>query len=258
MTDELQELLCEQWCSELEIGRDTVGVRLSLPLLESDGDSITVWVKEVVGGWKLRDCGTTFMRLSYDMDIDLLSDGQRAKVLERILAEHNIASEDGELVTHAEEKDLGASLLRFGQAISRVGDIKLWTRARIANTFYDDLRATLLDIVGSSQLLFDYEAPGVPDAASYKVDFAILGGARPLYIFGVPSSDKAKLATIVLLHLQQSQHPFESLVIPSDIETISKPDLRRLLNAANDFVDSSSSVDAITRKIRQRTAFAFN
>jgi hypothetical protein len=252
MTTELQELLCEQWCAELEVGEDIAGIRLSLPLVESDGDAITVWINRVVGGWRLRDCGTALMRLSYDMDIDLLADGQRARVLDRILAEHQVRLENGELVCSVEEGQLGATLLRFGQAISRVGDIKLWTRARVASTFYDDLKATLVEIVGSDRLLIDYAVPDIPDSGNYLVDFAVLGGQRPLYIFGVPSSDKAKLATIVLLHLSQSKHIFESLIIPSDIDAIGKPDLRRLMNAANELVDSSSSRDAIQRKIIQR------
>lgn len=252
MTAELQELLCEQWCADLEVGEDTAGIRLSLPIFESDGDAVTVWIKQVFGGWRLRDCGTAFMRLSYDMDLDLLSDGQRARVLDRILAEHEVKIEDGELVCDVEERGLGPALLRFGQAISRIGDIKMWSRARIANTFYDDLRSTLIEIVGSDRLLVEYEVPEVQDAGSYLVDFAILSDHRPLYIFGVPNSDKAKLATIVLLHLQQANHAFESLIIPSDIESIGRPDLRRLMNAANDLVDSSTSHEAIRRKIIQR------
>lgn len=252
MMNELQELLCEQWCSGLEIAQDTVGMRLSLPLLEADGDCVTVWVKKTVGGWQLRDCGTTFMRLSYDIDTDLLADGQRSRVLERILAEHQVQIVEGELTAIAEERDLGATLLRFGQAMLRIGDIKLWSRARIANTFYEDLRATLSDIVGVENLLFDYEAPGVPDASSYRIDYAVKGAGLPLYIFGVPSSDKAKLATIILLHLQQAGHAFESLIIPSDLESIAKPDLRRLVNAADAIVDSSQSRDAIRRKVLHR------
>jgi hypothetical protein len=252
MNSELQELLCEQWCADVEIGEDTAGTRLSLPLSEVDGDAITVWINKRVGGWRLRDCGTAFMRLSYDMDIDLLEEGQRARVLERILSEHQVSIENGEIICEVEEKSLGTSLLRFGQAISRIGDIKLWTRARITNTFYEDLHSTLLDIVGSNLLISDYEVPGIQDSSSYIIDFAIVQGNRPLYIFGVPSSDKAKLSTIVLQHLQQSNHLFDSLIIPSDIESIGRPDLRRLMNAANDFVDSSNSKDTIQRKIEQR------
>lgn len=253
---ELQALLCEQWCADIDIGEDRAGIRLSLPLTESDGDSVTVWINQRVGGWHLRDCGTAFMRLSYDMDVDLLSEGQRARVLERILAEHQVRLENGELVCEVEERNLGAALLRFSQAVLRIGDIKLWTRARVASTFYDDLKTHLIDIVGAERLRIDYEPPNVPDARNYLIDFAIIDIVRPLYIFGVPSTDKAKLANIVLLHLQQAQHVFDSLIIPSDIESISKPDLRRLMNAANDFVDSSSSIDVMERKIRQRLAIA--
>lgn len=249
---ELQELLCEQWCSEVEIGNDSVGVRLSLPLADADGDAVTVWISQTVGGWTLRDCGTTLMRLSYDLDVDLLESGNRAKVLERILSEHQVTLENGELVCQVEERALGAALLRFGQASLRICDIKLWSQARVASTFYDDLQANLLSIVGHNRLVIDYVVPGVPDSENYPVDFAVQGGARPLYIFGVPSSDKAKLANIVLLHLQQANHDFDSLVVPSDFESISKPDFRRLMNVANDVVDSSTSVDAIARKIRQR------
>lgn len=249
---ELQELLCEQWCSEVEIGRDSVGLRLSLPLSDADGDAVTVWIAQTVGGWTLRDCGTTLMRLSYDLDVDLLETGNRAKVLERILSEHQVTLQDGELVCHVEERALGAALLRFGQASLRICDIKLWSQARVASTFYDDLQANLLSIVGPNRLAVDYAVPNIPDSENYLVDFAVTGGARPLYIFGVPNSDKAKLANIVLLHLQQANHQFDSLVVPSDFESISKPDFRRLMNVANDVVDSSSSVDAIARKIRQR------
>jgi hypothetical protein len=249
---ELQNLLCEQWCANIVIEQDSAGIRLSLPLTESDGDAVTIWINERLGGWHLRDCGTTFMRLSYEMDIDLLGEGQRAKVLERILGQHQLRSENGELVCEVEEHELGAALLRFGQAALRIGDIKLWSRVRVANTFYEDLKSRLINLVGGDRLRIDYEVPDVPDSGNYLVDFAITDAPRPLYIFGVPTSDKAKLTNIILLHLQQANHIFDSLIVPSDIDSISKPDLRRLMNAANDFVDSSSSVDVMERKILLR------
>lgn len=250
--NELQELLCEQWCADVDIGEDSAGIRISLPLIESDGDAVTVWVTPIVGGWRLRDCGTTLMRLSYDMDVDLLAEGQRAKVLERILVEHQLSLVEGELVVDAQERGLGLALLNIGQASLRIGDIKLWSRARVASTFYEDLQTTLANIVGRERLKIDYEPPNIPDAGNYLVDFAITDIARPLYIFGVPNTDKAKLANIVLLHLQQHKHVFDSLIVPSDFEAISKPDFRRLMNAANDVVDSSSAIEAISRKIHQR------
>lgn len=249
---ELRELLCEQWCADVDIGEDRVGLRIALPLQEDDGDAVTVWIQPTIGGWKLRDCGTTFMRLSYEIDVDTLDDGQRARVLDRILAGGRVQLEMGELTLEVPEHQLGAALLSFGQTCQRVGDIAMWTRSRIASTFYEDLRGQLSRIVGAEKLHQNYVAPNVQDAASYPIDFAVLFGKKPLYIFGVPSSDKAKLTTIVLLHLQQAHHVFDSLIIPSDIDSIAKPDLRRLMNAANDFVDSSASTETIDRKIKQR------
>jgi hypothetical protein len=251
---ELHDLLCQQWCGDTTVAEDSVGIRISLPLTDPDGDEITVWIIPRLGGWRLRDCGTTMMRLSYEMDVDLLSSGNRSKVLARMLSECQVLLEEGELVCDVEECHLGEALLRFGQAAQRVGDIKLWNQARIASTFYEDLRSNLIDIVGESRLIVDYIVPNVPDSENYPVDFAVTVGHRPLYIFGVPTSDKAKLANIVLLHLQQARHQFDSLIVPSDFESISKPDFRRLMNAANDVVDSSASVDVIERKIRQRIA----
>lgn len=249
---ELQELLCEQWCADVDVGKDTAGWRISLPMMESDGDYVTVWVNPVLGGWKLRDCGTTMMRLSYGMDVDSLADGSRARVLKQLLDESQLAMENGEIVGQADERHLGEVLMKFGQAILRIGDIKLWSRSRVASTFYEDLAEELGRIVGPGRLEVDYVVPGVPKGEDYRVDFAIADLTRPLYIFGVLNTDKAKLTTIILQHLRQAGRPFDSLIVPSDIDQINKPDLRRLLNAANDFIDSSRSVDALGEKVRQR------
>ncbi len=192
------------------------------------------------------------MRLSYSMDVDLLTEGTRAKVLSQLLDENQLELRDGEIVCTAEEHSLGEALMRFGQTSLRIGDIKLWNQNRIASTFYEDLTEQLEGIVGVDRLLKDYVVPNVPKSEDYPIDFAIPDLHRPLYIFGVLNNDKAKLATIILQHLRHSGHQFDSLIVPSDIDQIKKMDLRRLMNAANDFVDSSQSTDALEEKIRQR------
>jgi hypothetical protein len=256
MTSEsaLRELLCEQWCSEAVITQDASGTRLSLPVYEADGDAVTVWLKPSLGGWVVSDMGTTLMRISYDMDIDLLQTGQRARVLETILAETGIRSQEGTLLTQVAEGELVSALLAFGQAIARIGDIKLWSKTRVASTFYDDLGIELARIVGAGQIYKDYVVPDLENGEDYPVDFYLSGGSRPLYVFGVPSGDKAKLATIVLQRLAAAGLQFESLVVPADIATLPQRDLRRLMNAANDMVDSLTAREALERKIRHRLA----
>lgn len=251
---ELQDLLCEQWCSSANVSHDEVGLRVSLPFVEGDGDHVTVWIQHELGGWMVRDLGTTLMRLSYGMDVDLLDDGQRSKVVESIIASSGVSLVDGELRASTREGALAATLLQMGQAILRLRDIQLWKTSRVASTFYEDLERQLRAIAGDVPFETNYVVPGVPDAGSYPVDYAFFGEGRPLYVFGVPNNDKAKLATIVIQHLQQAQHAFNTLVVPADFESLAKLDRKRLLNAANDVVTGLDQSDVIERKVRARIA----
>lgn len=254
MPSAIKELLCEQWCADAVVGEDSAGTRISLPMYEADGDAVTVWITPSMGGWTISDNATTYMRLSYDMDLDLLDSGQRAKVLETVLRESGIADDGGNLTMRVAEDELAQSLLTFGQAIARIGDIRLWSRARVASTFYDDLAGELKRIAGDSNVKADYVVPDLQGAKDYPIDFYVTGGAKPLYVFGIPSADKAKLATIILQRLAALGHQFESLIVPSDISAIPQKDLRRLLNAANDMVDGLAARDALERKILHRLA----
>ena len=250
----IKQLLCEQWCADAVVFEDQGGLRLSLPMYEADGDAVTVWLRPELGGWVIADQGTTFMRLSYDMDLDLLDSGQRSKVLEAIFREEGIEDIGGNLTMTVQEGDLGHALLSFGRAIGRIGDIRLWNKSRVASTFYDDLAGELKQIAGVERVHADYVVPGMENTNDYPIDFYISGGASPLYVFGVPGADKAKLATIILQRLASIGHLFESLIVPSDISAIPQKDLRRLMNAANEMVDGLASREHLERKIRHRLA----
>lgn len=130
----------------------------------------------------------------------------------------------------------------------------MWSRTRVNTTFYEDLEHELRRIVGDERVRRNFIVEGVRDAQNYPVDFAIETGGLPFYVFGVPSTDKAKLATIILQHLQQCGHRFESLVVPADIDLITKADHRRLINAANDMVTGLDATEPLERKVRLRLA----
>lgn len=249
----LRRILCQSWCEGLDVADEQDGsIRMSMPLHDPDGDAITVWARTVMGGWRLSDGGATIMRLSYEHDLDSLLDGSRGKVFERLLSESGLREEEGELAMETQENELGGALLRFGQGLLRVGDLKLWTRNRIANSFYDDLRTRLEACAGRERVHQDYAIPNIPGSGDYPVDFYVEGGSEPLYVFGVPGRDKARLATIVLQHLQTHVPRFNSLVVFQNAADLGNADLRRLMNAANDMVDSIDATDALERKLRHR------
>jgi hypothetical protein len=66
---------------------------------------------------------------------------------------------------------------------------------------------------------------------------------QPLYLFGVPNRDKARLATIVLQQLNSANLDFNSMVVFQNATDIPHRDLNRLMSAANDMVASIYSSD---------------
>ncbi|SAL00927.1 hypothetical protein AWB80_07998 [Caballeronia pedi] len=224
-----------------------------MPLLEPDGDYVTVWLRQIMGGWRLEDGGTTLMRVSYDTDATTMLRGPRRVLLDRTLAEYGARlGEDGQIVSDSDESYLGAALLRFGQAMLRVNDLHGGTKTRVASTFFDDLNAHLTDIVGTQNVIAEYRAPEVPNSADYPIDFFVKGSAAPLFVFGVPNQDRARTATIVLQYIDQYIARFDSIVVFQDASAIGSIDLRRLMNAANDMVDSIDAKAALAKKIRHR------
>jgi len=142
--------------------------------------------------------------------------------------------------------------MRLGQALTRIHDLTFLNRLRVESTFYDDLRERLQSLVGAEHLTENYVVPGVANARDYPVDYFVSGGASPLYLFGVPNRDKARLATIVLQHLIRARQDFDSVVIFQNASELSRPDLSRLMNAANDMVDSLDAIDDLERKVLRR------
>ncbi len=253
----VKRLLCESWCSELEVARDGDALRLSMPLLEPDGDYVTVWLRQTMGGWRLEDAGATLMRISYDSDTSALMRGPRRVLLDKMLSEYGARlADDGQIVSETDEPLLGISLLRYGQALLRVNDLRSWSKARVASTFFDDLKLNLTEIVGAESVIENYRAPEVPHAADYPIDFFLKGSQTPLFVFGVPNQERARTATIVLQHIDQYIERFDSIVVFQDASAIPSVDLRRLMNAANDMVDSIDAKIALEKKIRHRMRVA--
>lgn len=169
-----------------------------------------------------------------------------------MLKEAGLTEDDGEIFTVVSADDLLGGLFALGQGIIRVEDMSLWTRNRVANTFYDDLREIIERVVPEGNRVESYAVPGVPDSANYLVDHMITTPGKPLYIFGVLNKDKARLATIILQHLSRHAPGFDSMVVYANMDDIPKPDSRRLLVAANDVVPSIHDREAVEQKIRHR------
>lgn len=254
MNAALSSLLCQQWCASADIKAFGAGARVSLPMYGRDGDAYSLYLEPEIGGWSISDKGASLMRLSYEHDLDALLGGQRGKIFGQVVAESGAEYLDGEIVLHSTESDLATNLLEMGRTLTRIEDIGMWTRLRVSSTFYDDLYDQLKDIVGAEKVHQSWLIPELTNAGDYPIDAMIDTGRAPLLVFGVPSSDKAKLVTIILQHLNATRIAFDSLVVYQDMGAIPSKDQRRLVNAANDMIDSIGSRDDLARKIKHRLA----
>lgn len=255
-TDELRRKLCQSLCMETSVSRAKEGLwRVATPFAFPDGDSFAVYVEQLpTGGLRVGDAGSTLMHLSYENDIDKLREGARGRILQQVLADSDVTEEDGEFLVKCTLDDLGKSVFRLGQTLTRIHDLTFLNRLRTESTFYENLRETLRALVGVERISEGYAVPDTPRAIDYPVDYFISGGGLPLYLFGVPNRDKARLATIILQHLIATGRDFNSMIVFQNMAELPRIDVSRLTNAANDQVDSLDATDDLRRKLLRRVS----
>lgn len=255
-TQELERLICRALCTEATVVpvREDMW-RVATPFRFPDGDAYTLYLKQLAsGGVRVSDAGSTLMHLSFENDVDKLREGTRGRLLQQVLAESDVEEGEGEFFADAPVEEIGKTLFRFGQALTRIHDLTFLNRLRVESTFYEDLRETLREIVGAEHIQEGYVVPDVPRATEYPVDYFIQGKTSPVYLFGVPGRDKARLATIILQHLIAAGKDFNSMIVFQNMAELPRADVSRLTNAANDQVDSLDALDDLKRKLLRRVA----
>lgn len=252
--EDIKRAVCSTLCADVKIVERADGLLfVSTPFSFSDGDAYSIYLKTLpTGGFRISDMGSTLMHLSYENDVEKFREGTRGKVFSQILSEMELEEDNGEFFVDTPADAIGAGLFRFGQALTRLHDLTFLNRVRVESTFYEDLRERLRGYVDADRIHEGYVVPNVPNARDYPVDYYIEGSEQPLYLFGVPNKDKARLATIILQHLNVTGLDFNSMVVFQNASDISPRDISRLMNAANDMIASLDATDDFERKLLRR------
>jgi len=247
----LQEQLCKTLCGEVQIRKTKQGhLQLVTPFTFFDGDTFQLYLQEMPGGGlRLTDFGHTLMHLSYENELSKFREGTRGKLFEQVLATSGIREEAGQLVFDSSVENLGSSVLKFGQGITRVYDLTFLNRSRVASTFYEDLKERLYSLVAPDRIKQNFTLADEQDAASYPIDFRIERKKTPLFLFGIASLDKARLVTIILEHWLRAKIEFDSLLIFQNQPEIPRSDLARLSNVGGEMVASLDASEDFHRKV---------
>lgn len=250
----LQQTLCSLMCAKVKlIKKNEELIAVETPFFFSDGDPYEIYIKEMPGGiLRLTDMGNTMMHLSYENDIDKFREGTRGKLFEQIKSEMFIEETDGEFYIETPIDNLGYNIFKIGQALTKINDLTFLNRARTESTFYEDLQEQLHKIIDEQKVVKDYYFEGIENYKDYPIDYKIEGKYSPLFLFGIPNRDKARLTTIILQRLHMAKADFESLLIFSDQTSIPKPDLARLSNAGGEMIASLDAEEDFSRKLLKK------
>lgn len=252
--DKLQTQLCELLCADIRVQEKKGGLFLiETPFFFSDGDPYQMYLKELPGGLiRLSDMGHTLMHLSYENEIGKFREGTRGKIFEQIKAEHDLQEDNGEFYIDTPHEKITFNLFKMGQALTKFTDLTFLNRARTESTFYDDLNEQLFRIISEEKVQKDFYYDGIENSQDYPIDYRIEGKHSPLFLFGIPNRDKARLTTIILERLLRANADFDSLLIFSDQQSIPKADLARLSNAGGEMIASLDAESDIARKLSRR------
>jgi len=256
---DLQQLcknLCTSLCAEVEVvPRIDHRISISTPFTFSDGDHLLLLAEPLpTGGIRITDCGHTLMHLSYSMNVDDINKpGNRNDLFRQILASQGVSNDDGELFIDVPADEAGKAVFKMGQALGQIHDLRFLSRIRVASTFYDDLERVLLDVAPSAKLHKDYVMEDQPDASVYPIDYRLdfPNQDRPLFLFGIPSNEKAKLATLIIQHWLAERIRFTSFLVFQDQAKISRLDVARLTNVGDESISSLSAIADMKRKLER-------
>ena len=253
----LQRLLCERLCADVQLVTRPDGALVLRTHFEfPDGDRFPIHVSETgIGGVRLSDRGHTLMHISYDHDVDAFLDGTRGQMLERIVGETGVDRDGGVFCLDTSIEALPGAVFRFGQALTRIHDLTFLSRSRVKSTFYDDLADLLNSLIDEDKMEADYLPEELPNPEAYRVDYRIEGKFdSPLFLYGVPNRDKARLTTIMLSHFHRHGLRFESMLVFEDQSEIPRLDLARLSDVGGEMISSLESSADLGRKLLKRIA----
>ncbi|MCF6147638.1 MAG: DUF1828 domain-containing protein [Candidatus Kuenenia sp.] len=205
--------------------------QLLAPIYHEDGDMIDIFLELPEAenqNIRISDQGMTLMRLSYTFDIDTPN---KEKIFNRILKENHVSEENGNLYIDTNINSLYPTLMHFAQVIGKISNMRLYKREVIHSLFFEMLEEFIETKLQKYKPIKKYYP--VPEHEEYEVDYCFNSRPKPIFLLGVNSSSRAKLATISCLKFMNENINFRSVIILENIDVLGKKDIARLMSVSD-------------------------
>jgi len=206
-----------------------------------DGDELHIVLARKDGGYDLTDEGHTLMWMSYE---EYNFTPLRTEVLQGIIRQNGIRLDGGRIYVPIDDPEqAGAALQSLEQAIIQVADMRRLSRQNVASTFMEDLRAAFLDSPFGSRCEFGKKVRSGENILEPDI---YVDDERPVLIFGVNNSERAKETVINLLYARSGDQRYRTIVVIDDDAEISAKDRKRLINTADRPIEGLDDVQQVT------------
>lgn len=226
--------------------------RIFTPFHFDDGDSFAIVLKKMGKNWILTDEAHTFMHLSYDMDIESLDKGTRAKIISTALSVFGIIEKDGVLFAEVKNDDMGNVFYNFVQGLIKITDVTYLSRERIKSTFFEDFKIFISQKIPADRIKFNFHDSQHDPQGKYPIDCHINKMEKPLFVFAIGSDDKCNISTINILQYEKWGLQFKSLAIFEDQEEVSRKAVARFSDVCEkQFSSLTANKDRIEKYLKE-------
>lgn len=250
----IEEDFKHQVCDGVQLIAEGTGrYRVLAPFMFDDGDLFAIVLRQEGTSWVFSDEGHTYMHLSYHFNEEALHTGRRQMLLRKTLTMFQLEEREGELILPIEDEQYGEAFYSFVQALLKITDITYLFQDRgRSSVFMDELKAFLAQHIPAQRRTFDWYDMASDPGRRYVVDCRVNGMPRPLFIYGLPTDDRVRDATIGIQHFVQKGFPFQSVGIFEDLTRLNKGVVARFLDVCDKpFPTLSTNRDRIASYLRE-------